>query len=94
MNIESIKNILICFGGADPAFFTEYFVEKINDSKYNYKIVLGPAIPKNRKENILTIKKGRGLPRPGEFYVLIVQRLLQESNLDQKFRKLLFYPLN
>lgn len=54
---ESIKNILICFGGADPAFFTEYFVEKINDSKYNYKIVLGPAIPKNRKENILTIKK-------------------------------------
>ncbi|MGJ0355531.1 hypothetical protein [Aliarcobacter cryaerophilus] len=56
-NIESIKNILICFGGADPAFFTEYFVEKINDSKYNYKIVLGPAIPKNRKENILTIKK-------------------------------------
>ena len=28
-NIESIKNILICFGGADPAFFTEYFVEKI-----------------------------------------------------------------
>lgn len=56
-NIESIKNILICFGGADPAFFTEYFVEKINDSKYNYKIVLGPAMPKNRKENILTIKK-------------------------------------
>ena len=54
---ESIKNILICFGGADPAFFTEYFVEKINDSKYNYKIVLGPAMPKNRKENILTIKK-------------------------------------
>lgn len=56
-NIESIKSILICFGGADPAFFTEYFVEKINDSKYNYKIVLGPAMPKNRKENILTIKK-------------------------------------
>ncbi|MGJ0373020.1 hypothetical protein NG764_11370 [Aliarcobacter cryaerophilus] len=54
---SSIKNILICFGGADPAFFTEYFVEKINDSKYNYKIVLGPAMPKNRKENILTIKK-------------------------------------
>jgi spore coat polysaccharide biosynthesis predicted glycosyltransferase SpsG len=53
----SIKNILICFGGADPAFFTEYFVEKIDDSKYNYKIVLGPAMPKNRKENILTIKK-------------------------------------
>lgn len=56
-SIKSMKNILICFGGADPAFFTEYFAKKINDSKYNYKIVLGPAMPKNRKENILTIKK-------------------------------------
>ncbi len=56
-HIKSIKNILICFGGADPAFFTEYFAKNINDSKYNYKIVLGPAMPKNRKENILTIKK-------------------------------------
>ena len=56
-SIKSMKNILICFGGADPAFFTEYFAKKINDSKYNYKIVLGPVMPKNRKENILTIKK-------------------------------------
>ena len=55
--IKSIKNILICFGGADPAFFTEYFAKKINDSIYNYKIVLGPAMSKNRKKTILTIKK-------------------------------------
>ncbi|MEM5558202.1 hypothetical protein AAHK07_06730 [Aliarcobacter cryaerophilus] len=54
---ESIKNILICFGGADPAFFTEYFVNKIDDLKYNYKIVLGPAMPKDRKDAILSIKK-------------------------------------
>ncbi len=53
----SIKNILICFGGADPAFFTEYFVEKIDDSKYNYKIVLGPAMSQDRKRAILNIKK-------------------------------------
>ncbi|UXC29343.1 hypothetical protein N3114_11910 [Aliarcobacter butzleri] len=56
-NKNSIKNILICFGGADPALFTEYFVDKIEDLKYNYKIVLGPAMPKNRKDDILKIKK-------------------------------------
>lgn len=52
-----IKNILICFGGADPALFTEYFVQKIEDIKYNYKIVLGPAMPQNRKDAIFKIKK-------------------------------------
>ncbi|AZL54731.1 hypothetical protein EI285_09145 [Aliarcobacter skirrowii] len=52
-----IKNILICFGGSDPAFFTEYFVNKIEDLKYNYKIVLGPAMSNERKKEILNIKK-------------------------------------
>lgn len=53
----SIKNILICFGGADPSLFTEYFVEKIDDNKFNYKIVLGPAMSQDRKRAILNIKK-------------------------------------
>ncbi|MDN5078306.1 hypothetical protein PJV89_09695 [Aliarcobacter butzleri] len=55
--IKTIKNILICFGGADPAFFTEYFAEKIDDIKYNYNIVLGPAMDNGRKEYIRSIKK-------------------------------------
>lgn len=54
---KSIKNILICFGGADPGFFTEYFVENINDSLYNYTIVLGPAMLNSRKEYIKSINK-------------------------------------
>lgn len=56
-NLKSIKNILICFGGADPAFYTEYFAEIITDKKYNYTIVLGPAMQKNRKDYIKNIKK-------------------------------------
>jgi len=44
-----IKNILICFGGADPAYFTEHFAKTINDTIYNYSIVLGPAMSKDRK---------------------------------------------
>ncbi|RXJ84389.1 hypothetical protein [Arcobacter cloacae] len=55
--LKSIKNILICFGGADPAYFTEYFAETINDSIYNYTIVLGPAMSKERKDFIKAIKK-------------------------------------
>ena len=54
---KSIKNILICFGGADPGFFTEYFAKTINDSTYNYTIVLGPAMQNNRKEYIKSINK-------------------------------------
>jgi spore coat polysaccharide biosynthesis predicted glycosyltransferase SpsG len=55
--IENIKNILVCFGGADPAYFTEYFAEIIDDSIYNYTIVLGPAMSNERKEYIKSIKK-------------------------------------
>lgn len=55
--IQIIKNILICFGGADPAYFTEYFAKTIDDSVYNYTIILGPAMSKERKEYIQTIKK-------------------------------------
>ena len=55
--IKLIKNILICFGGADPACFTEYFTGIINDSLYNYTIVLGPAMSKERKKSIKAIKK-------------------------------------
>ena len=31
--IKKLENILICFGGADPAYYTEYFAEIINDKK-------------------------------------------------------------
>lgn len=56
-NIDMIKNVLISFGGADPANFTEYFANIINDDKYHYTIVLGPAMSKERKEKITSIKK-------------------------------------
>lgn len=56
-SIKNINNILICFGGADPANFTEHFAKTISDSKYNYSIVLGPAMSKERKTLIKTIKK-------------------------------------
>lgn len=55
--IKYLKNILICFGGADPAFYTEHFAEIINDKKYNYTIILGPAMDTNRKNYIKKIKK-------------------------------------
>lgn len=56
-HIDIIKNVLISFGGADPANFTEYFVNIIDDDKYHYTIVLGPAMSKERKEKIANIKK-------------------------------------
>ncbi len=55
--LNTIKNILICFGGADPAFYTEYFAEVINDKKYNYTVILGPAMATDRKIYIKSIHK-------------------------------------
>jgi len=55
--IKKLENILICFGGADPAYYTEYFAEIINDKKYNYTIILGPAMSDERKIYIKSIKK-------------------------------------
>lgn len=58
INLQSIKNVLISFGGADPANFTEYFANIINDDDgYNYTIVLGPAMSENRKNEIVKIQK-------------------------------------
>lgn len=57
INLQSIKNVLISFGGADPANFTEYFANIINDNKYNYTIVLGPAMSNKRKNEIQKIQK-------------------------------------
>lgn len=54
---KQIKNILICFGGADPAHFTEFICNSINDKKYNYTIVLGPAMDEKRKRLIKKNKK-------------------------------------
>lgn len=55
--LNKIKNILISFGGADPAFYTEHFAKIISDTLYNYTIVLGPAMDKNRKKYIKELKK-------------------------------------
>ncbi len=55
--ISKIQKVLVSFGGADPAFFTEYFAKAINDTKYNYTFVLGPAMSKQRKQDIQNIKK-------------------------------------
>lgn len=55
--LNGIKNILISFGGADPAFYTEYFVKTIQDKHNNYTIVLGPAMPLERKKYIQSIRK-------------------------------------
>lgn len=54
---KNIKNILISFGGADPAYYTEYFANIISDTTYVYTIVLGPAMNSERKESIMRIKK-------------------------------------
>ncbi|BCX79187.1 hypothetical protein [Campylobacter sp. 19-13652] len=57
-NLNEIKNILISFGGADPAFYTEHFVRCINpDDGREYKVVLGPAMSAARKEAMLSVKK-------------------------------------
>jgi cytidylyltransferase domain protein len=55
--LNNIQNILVSFGGSDPAFYTEHFVNSIQDSKYNYKFVLGPAMSAERKKHIKAIKK-------------------------------------
>ncbi len=73
---KNIKNILISFGGADPAFYTEYFTKIINPKdKYNYTIVLGPAMDKKRKEEIQSIKKDnvKYLDSPTNMSELLVQ---------------------
>ncbi len=55
--ISKVKNILICFGGADPAFYTEFFSENIKDNEYFYTIILGPAMEEKRKVYIKSIYK-------------------------------------
>ncbi|MCR4942423.1 MAG: hypothetical protein K5978_06515 [Campylobacter sp.] len=55
--IKNIKNVLISFGGSDPAYFSEYFAKTISDDKYRYTLILGPAMSLERKEFIKSIKK-------------------------------------
>ncbi len=54
---SKIKNILICFGGADPALYSDFFANIINDPIYVYTLVLGPAMPPNRKNKIKQVYK-------------------------------------
>lgn len=57
-NLNSIKKVLVSFGGADPAFYTEYFVNSISsDDGRFYTVVLGPAMELSRKKVIKSIVK-------------------------------------
>lgn len=55
---KEIKNILLSFGGSDPAKFSEYFSEILdeNDGK-SYSLILGPAMSEKRKNLIKKTKK-------------------------------------
>ena len=55
--IKNIGNILISFGGADPAYYTEHFTNIISDEKYKYTVALGPVMSLERKRNIMQVKK-------------------------------------
>lgn len=59
--IVHIKKILICFGGADPANYTEVIIDDIENNrlldKYNFEIVLGCAFSQKRIDNIMKKQK-------------------------------------
>lgn len=59
--INKIVNVLICFGGSDPAGYTENCIYEIlnNDryDQYKFNVVLGMGFGKNRIENILNNNK-------------------------------------
>ena len=52
-----LKNILLSFGGADPAMFSEYFTNVIANDGRLYTLVLGPAMSDERKARIKSVKK-------------------------------------
>lgn len=57
---KQLKNILISFGGADPAFFSEFFTQKIaknySNLEQNFTLILGPAMNTARKNALANIK--------------------------------------
>ena len=64
---NKVKNFLLCFGGADPAHFSEAFIEYL--AKYNFfdefneditfTLVIGPAVSEKRWNNMQKIKTPR-----------------------------------
>ena len=55
--LDTVRSILVCFGGADPAGYTEDFTEQIIDHQHHYSIVLGPAMERSRKDAIRSIAR-------------------------------------
>lgn len=53
---QQIENVFVCFGGADPAFYTEWFYENIVlDYTFNhiyFTIAIGPAFSDSRIERL------------------------------------------
>lgn len=56
---ERIERVFVCFGGADPAFYTEWFYENIIlDDSFNhihFTIGIGPAFSESRTELFASI---------------------------------------
>lgn len=59
-NEECVDNILVCFGGSDPAYYTEMLVKNIyNNHLYihkNFNVILGPVFSEKRIKEILKYK--------------------------------------
>lgn len=56
-NKDKIENILVCFGGSDPARYTEDIVKLIRNNmvydNYNFNVVLGPGVSDERKRELI-----------------------------------------
>ena len=55
--VQSLDRILICFGGSDPAFYSEHFAKCIGDDRKRYTMVLGPAMADSRKARIKSLQR-------------------------------------
>ena len=55
---KQLENVLLSFGGSDPAMFSEYFADVIKENdKHHYTLVLGPTMSEERKIRIKSVKK-------------------------------------
>lgn len=69
---ETVRNVFVCFGGADPQNYTEKVLQIIQDEKYSnirFTVVLGKAkadarliIRENTKENICILYDIKNMP--------------------------------
>ena len=54
-NKSCAQNILVCFGGTDPARYTEMLINELKNEKcnLNFNIILGPGFSEKRIEKIM-----------------------------------------